>query len=245
MRSAAKKEKDEFAAKIKREKEARERVAARKRASDHAFERARVDAAAEASAARAQYLAEERAARARLQKVIDAAEADRNPQMTEEELKAAAKRMRDRWRAAPPPPPRAQRDPYAEWRGTTGRSHRRRTAHGGDQDSDSEGGSDDCGLSEATTEEEVAQAMARKARVKERDAAARRILAHSSKTLMQALGLQATATDAAVESTVRRLLRLLHPDYAINLSIKDTRQHERIEAAFKRLNGLRDETIRL
>ena len=60
-----------------------------------------------------------------------------------------------------------------------------------------------------------------------------------------ALGLQATATDAAVESTVRRLLRLLHPDYAINLSIKDTRQHERIEAAFKRLNCLRDETIRL
>ena len=86
-----------------------------------------------------------------------------------------------------------------------------------------------------------AQALARKARAKERDVAARRILAHSSRTLMDALGLAATATDSEIESTVRRLLRLLHPDYSINLSIKGTRAHARITAAFKRLNGLRDD----
>ena len=58
---------------------------------------------------------------------------------------------------------------------------------------------------------------------------------------MDALGLEASATDAEVASTVRRLLRLLHPDFSINLASKGTRRHQRIEAAFKRLNGLRDE----
>ena len=38
----------------------------------------------------------------------------------------------------------------------------------------------------------------------------------------------------------RKLLRLLHPDYSINLPLKGTGRHERIEAAFKKLNGLRD-----
>ena len=38
-----------------------------------------------------------------------------------------------------------------------------------------------------------------------------------------------------------KLLRLLHPDFSLNLSIKGTKQHARIEAAFKRLAGLRDE----
>jgi len=71
--------------------------------------------------------------------------------------------------------------------------------------------------------------------------AARRILAYSSKTLTDALGLPHDATDTEVDSTVRKVLRLLHPDYSINLSIKGTRRHMRIEAAFKRLNGLRDE----
>ena len=36
------------------------------------------------------------------------------------------------------------------------------------------------------------------------------------------------------------LLRLLHPDYAINLPLKGTKQHARIEAAFKKLSALRD-----
>ena len=82
-------------------------------------------------------------------------------------------------------------------------------------------------------------------KVRERDEAARRILAHSSTTLMQALGLEERASDAEIAKTVRRLLRLLHPDYSINLELDtSTKRHRRIEAAFKRLNGLRDEAER-
>ena len=39
---------------------------------------------------------------------------------------------------------------------------------------------------------------------------------------------------------VALLLRLLHPDYVINLPLKGTKQHARIEAAFKKLSALRD-----
>ena len=77
--------------------------------------------------------------------------------------------------------------------------------------------------------------------MRERDAAARRILAHSSATLMDALGLDESASDAEVDGAVRRTLRLLHPDFSINLTNKGTKRHHRIEAAFKRLNGLRAE----
>ena len=58
---------------------------------------------------------------------------------------------------------------------------------------------------------------------------------------MEALGLNADASDSEVDTSVRHILRLLHPDYAINRCLGDgTRRKLRIEAAFKRLNGLRD-----
>ena len=38
---------------------------------------------------------------------------------------------------------------------------------------------------------------------------------------------------------VKRLLRLLHPDFTINQPLKGGKKHARIEAAFKKLNGLR------
>ena len=85
------------------------------------------------------------------------------------------------------------------------------------------------------------QAELRRARIRERDVAAKRVLAHSSKTLMDALGLEDDASDADVASTIRKLLRLLHPDYPINRACAGTKRYLRIEAAFKRLNGLRDE----
>jgi hypothetical protein len=224
VRNAAKKEKAEFAARIKQEKEKRDALLKNKKAFDNAAEKVRVQAAAAAAVSRASYLAEEKAARVRLAETIARQEA---------EAAAQAKRMRDRWeskwRSAPPLLPREKADPYAEWRGTTG------------NDDASEESDEEESLPEGASEEEVAQALARKARAKERDVAARRILAHSSRTLMDALGLAATATDSEIESTVRRLLRLLHPDYSINLSIKGTRAHARITAAFKRLNGLRDD----
>jgi hypothetical protein len=38
---------------------------------------------------------------------------------------------------------------------------------------------------------------------------------------------------------VKKLLILMHPDFTINLPLKGTKQHIRIEAAFKKLVGLR------
>ena len=85
------------------------------------------------------------------------------------------------------------------------------------------------------------QLIARKLKAEERDEAAKRVLAHSSKTLMGALGLRADASDSEVDKCVRHVLRLLHPDYAINRCLAEgSRRKMRIDAAFKRLNGLRD-----
>ena len=80
-------------------------------------------------------------------------------------------------------------------------------------------------------------------RMAERDAAVKRILAKQPRcrSLRQAVGLNLAASDAEVNKKVLKLLRLLHPDFSLNLSIKGTKQHARIEAAFKRLAGLRDE----
>jgi hypothetical protein len=74
----------------------------------------------------------------------------------------------------------------------------------------------------------------------ERDRAVKRILARSSKTLREELGMRPRAADAEVTACVRKQMRLLHPDYSINLALKGTNRHARIEAAFKKLNHLRD-----
>jgi len=235
VKAEAKKQKEAFAARIKKEKEQREKLMAQKKMSDGAAERARVKATAEHKEHRAKFLQEEREARERLQKVLDAEElTPRGSRMSEEEIRAAAKRMRERWsQKATPPPARAPTDPYAPWRGSSSASTGRRAMAEEEEEEEK--------LAEGATEEEAEQFRARQVKAKERDVAARRILAYSSKTLTDALGLPHDATDTEVDSTVRKVLRLLHPDYSINLSIKGTRRHMRIEAAFKRLNGLRDE----
>ena len=82
---------------------------------------------------------------------------------------------------------------------------------------------------------------AREQRVAQRDAAVEQILSKESRTLHEALGLAGEAVDeAAVASRVRKLLKLLHPDYAINQALRGTKQERRIERAFKRLNDLRE-----
>ena len=82
----------------------------------------------------------------------------------------------------------------------------------------------------------------------ERDAAVVRILGQTShgtrtppaKSLRTATGLGLSASDGDMRKKALHLLRLLHPDYAINLPLKGTKQHARIEAAFKKLSALRD-----
>ena len=220
----AKQAKANFAAKMRRDKESKERELARKKVSAAANAKAKREAEVAQETERRKRTADEVEMRERMRKVL------------EEQGAAAAKRMRDRWQQQQQPhSERARRapDPYAEWRGS-----KEAPADTDDDDDDEEDIVDLSDMSDA----EVEQARARKAKERERDAAARRILAHSSKTLMQALGLADEATDGDVAKAVRRALMLLHPDCSINLGMDEgSRKMRRIEAAFKRLNGLRDE----
>ena len=91
----------------------------------------------------------------------------------------------------------------------------------------------------------------RAAKIGERDAAVRIVLARGSRTLRAALGMSddgeaagggdvGCASDADVRKAALRTLRLLHPDYSINQPLKGTKRHARIEAAFKKLSSLKE-----
>ena len=67
-----------------------------------------------------------------------------------------------------------------------------------------------------------------------------RVLSRSNRNLKAAIGLGVLASEVEVHKQVKKLLRLLHPDYSINQPLKGTKKHARIEAAFKKLNGLRE-----
>jgi len=89
--------------------------------------------------------------------------------------------------------------------------------------------------------DEEAYKGARDAKSVERDLAVRQILGCTKKNLRTALGLKLACTDDEVRKHVKHLLRLLHPDYNINLALKGTKHHARIENAFKKLNELREQ----
>ena len=78
----------------------------------------------------------------------------------------------------------------------------------------------------------------------ERDLAVRQILSKNSRNVRAAVGLKLSSPEAEVRKRVRHLLRLLHPDFTINLPLKGTKQHARIETAFKKLNELREQLER-
>ena len=83
----------------------------------------------------------------------------------------------------------------------------------------------------------------REDKVAERDAAVSRILAKAPKcrSLRMATGVKSQTSEAEMRKKALFLLRLLHPDFSLNLPLKGTKQHARIEAAFKRLSVMRDE----
>ena len=68
----------------------------------------------------------------------------------------------------------------------------------------------------------------------------RRLRRGKHRNLKAAIGLGVLASEVEVHKQVKKLLRLLHPDYSINQPLKGTKKHARIEAAFKKLNGLRE-----
>ena len=226
-----------MALRLKREKAAKDAEAAKRKAAADATTRARQAKNAELEAERRANVEYDREMRARMQKVLEDNERERRS--TPEEIK----RMRDAWRA------RASRepaDPYAEWREpSSARPGGSRSAREEEEEEEDDEGDDDEEAVDVAdmTEEERQMAELRATRIKERDEGARRILALSSRTFHDALGLEEDASDADIDSRVRKLLRLLHPDYSINLSIKGTRKQQRIEAAYKRLNGLRNDAL--
>lgn len=57
------------------------------------------------------------------------------------------------------------------------------------------------------------------------------------------LGLQGRPSEMELRHAVRLAMRLLHPDAAINIVLKGTPAGDRIEAAFKRMNNLKDMRI--
>ena len=51
------------------------------------------------------------------------------------------------------------------------------------------------------------------------------------------------AGEAEVKHAIRLAMRLLHPDNSINIALKGTIAGGRIEAAFKKVNNLKDDRI--
>ena len=59
--------------------------------------------------------------------------------------------------------------------------------------------------------------------------------------LLEMLELPPNATDAAVDHAIRLVMRLLHPDYSINLDAKGSRLGKELIAAFQKVSDVRDQ----
>ena len=87
-----------------------------------------------------------------------------------------------------------------------------------------------------------AAAQERKAKETQRDLALQRAFsAPANSTIHRVLGLPTAASRAEVMQAVRFALRLLHPDRGINLALRGTAKGKQLEAAFKRVNNLKDD----
>ena len=233
------KEKNAFRAKRRNVAAARETAEAEAREKKARAAKAEFDLRAQVQ--QQQAMAEEAAARERMKKVLEAEE-------------VTMRRLHEKWRAH-------------KRRAASGHDDRDQGFSGeqwwldSDEDEDDEEEAVDSGAGTSWMQEEVGEAAyeedeseafaawateeiqrAREQRVAQRDAAVEQILSKESRTLHEALGLAGEAVDeAAVASRVRKLLKLLHPDYAINQALRGTKQERRIERAFKRLNALREQ----
>ena len=76
----------------------------------------------------------------------------------------------------------------------------------------------------------------------QRDLAVHAVL--TGKNLYERLGLPPTCTAQDVEHAVRLTMRLLHPDRSHNLRLQGSVEYLRIEAAFKRVNNIKDARAR-
>ena len=58
--------------------------------------------------------------------------------------------------------------------------------------------------------------------------------------LLETLELPTNASEAAVDHAIRLVMRVLHPDYSINLEAKGSALGKELEAAFQKVSDLRD-----
>ena len=75
----------------------------------------------------------------------------------------------------------------------------------------------------------------------QRDRAVRAVL--SGRTTCAMLGLPEGSHSEAIRHAVRLAMRILHPDAGVNIRLKGTDEYARIEAAFKKVNNIKDERI--
>jgi len=87
-------------------------------------------------------------------------------------------------------------------------------------------------------EEAKRQRAMRTDKEKHRDRAMFAVLTGTSVRGM--LGLVETTNEAQIRQAVRLAMRLLHPDRAMNLTLKGTKKYDQLEAAFKKVNNLKD-----
>ena len=93
----------------------------------------------------------------------------------------------------------------------------------------------------AAASEETAGAQERRAKESQRDRVLQRVASGGNAKIHRVLGLPATAPRSEVMQAVRLALRVLHPDRSMNLPLKGTQKGKQIEAAFKRVNNLKDD----
>jgi hypothetical protein len=99
-------------------------------------------------------------------------------------------------------------------------------------------------ISSPAVVEEEGQAHMQQRREKEaqRDLVLQRVRsAPRHATIHRVLGLSQQANRAEVMQAIRLALRLLHPDRSMNLSIRGTARGKQLEAAFKRVNNMKDD----
>jgi hypothetical protein len=88
------------------------------------------------------------------------------------------------------------------------------------------------------SDEQRKRAQERSEKERRRDRAVGAMLGGSS--AHQMLGLPSSASEPELRQGIRLAMRLLHPDLAMNMTLKGTREYERIVAAFKKANNLKD-----
>ena len=228
-RLAARHAAERNAAMARRRRAAAQKEQLRRQASASAMAKAMAEAQKAKAAAEARSAADEAKSREWMRRVLETEEASRKVDMEKAAAAARAKTAHARWQAF--------RDTSAGM--FDGDAF---LCDSDDEEEEEEEAADaDAGAPQAAVQEWVTEEIlqSRELKAAERDECVKRVLEKGTRTLKAALGLEERASSDKVVANARKQLRLLHPDFGINLALQGTKQHKRIELAFKKLNGLK------